>query len=100
MVVRTAAMTVDQMDASKPVPMVAETAVQMDYAMERTMVELKVQKSVERMGETKELRRVVQTAGLLVAEMVEQMVERWVETRVDLTVLMTFAWTVVQMDSA
>lgn len=75
--------------------MVAETAVQMDYAMERTMVELKVQKSVERMGETKELRRVVQTAGILVTVMVEQMVERWVATRVDRTVLRTVAWRVV-----
>jgi hypothetical protein len=94
-VVRTDAMMVDHLDTSKSVSMVAGKAVQMDYAMEMTMVELKVQKSVERMGETMELQRVVQTAGILVTAMVEQMVERWVAMRVDPMVLRTVAWRVV-----
>ena len=88
-------MMVDHLDTSKAVSMVVETAVQMDNAMELTMVELKVQKSVERMGETMELQRVVQTAGILVTAMVEQMVERWVAMRVDPMVLRTVAWRVV-----
>jgi len=38
-VVRTDAMMVDHLDTSKSVSMVAGKAVQMDYAMEMTMVE-------------------------------------------------------------
>jgi len=72
----------------------------MDCMMACTMVEMKVQASVDKTGSTMEQPRVVWMAALLAAWMDEQIVERLVAKWVDETDLMTVAWMVVTMGNA